>query len=190
MRTARLHRQRVLPARARVDGDDLGGAGARGIDARGLHASLDDDVRRCLGMNDGGAMDDRGTRIDHRLGLLDLDLDPVGDVLGRLGALRQHGGDGLADVAHDAVGEDRLADRHVAELVQHRPDRLDLLHIDGRHDRRAVGRGDAQDASGGHRAAHEAHVLRRRQIAGEASNAGDQRRILEPPDRAADPSGA
>ena len=190
MRAARLHRQRVLATRARVDGDDLGSGGARGVEARRLHAALDNDVRRRLGMDTGSSFEQGGARIDDGIRLLDLDLDLIGDVLGRLRALRQHSGNRLSDVAHDAVGEDRLGDRHVVELVQHRPDRLDVPQIGRRHDGGAIRSRDAHDASGGHGAAHEAHVVHRRQIAGEASNASDQRRILEPPDRPPDPRGA
>ena len=73
-----------------------------------------------------GAPSSRAARASTTGSVLDLDLDLIGDVLGRLRALRQHGGNRLSDVAHDAVGEDRLGDRHVVELVQHRPDRLDV----------------------------------------------------------------
>ena len=44
---------------------------------------------------------------------------------------RDDGGDRLADKAHHAVGQHRLADRQVVELVQHRRDRLHAVEIGG-----------------------------------------------------------
>ena len=58
--------------------------------------------------------------IDQRLALVDLDLDQIDDVLGLFLAGGDRGGDAFADKAHDAVGQHRIADRLVVELVQHR----------------------------------------------------------------------
>ena len=127
-------------------------------------------------------------RIDHRRRLLDLDLDLIGDVLGLLPGRRHHGRDRLADEAHDTGRQHRLADRHIVELVQHRPDRLHRRKVGGRDHRRACGRIDPHDPPGRDRAAHEAHPAGRRQVAGEAALAGDQGRVLDPADRAADPA--
>ena len=77
------------------------------------------------------AVGKRVVRIDQWLLFGDRELDLVDDVLGLFLAGGDHGGDRLAGEAHFAVGEDRLADRLVVELVQHRRDRLEAFHIGG-----------------------------------------------------------
>ena len=86
-----------------------------------------------------------------------------------------------------AVGQDRLADRLVVELVQHRRDLLHAVKIGGGDHHRAVRRDDALNFAGGDRAAHEAHPMRGGQVGGEAALAGDQRRVFDAADGAADP---
>ncbi len=80
-----------------------------------------------------------------------------------------------------------MLDRDVIELVQHRPDRLHARELGHGQHHRALRRRDALDLAGCHRASHEPHPALRRQIAGEAPEARDQSRILDPADRAADP---
>ena len=190
VRRARLHRRRVLPVRARLDGDDLVRAVPDRVEAGGLHFAFEDDIAGRLGVHLRRAGGERGERIDHRHGRLDHEIDLLGDVFG-VGCARSHdGGDRLADKAHDAVGQDRLADRPVVELVQHRQDFLHALEIGGGDDHRAVRRIDPRDFSRRQRAAHEAHPMRRRQVGGEAALALDQRRVFQPADGAADPGHA
>jgi len=86
-----------------------------------------------------------------------------------------------------AVGQDRLADRLVIELVQHRQDRLHALEIGGGDDRRTRRRFDILNLSRSDRAAHEAQPVGGGEIGGEAALAGDQRRIFNAPNGAADP---
>ena len=139
------------------------------IEAGGLYLAFEDDIAGRLGVDLRRAGRQRRERVDHRHGLLDHEIDLVGDVLGLARARRHDGSDRLADKAHDAVGEYRLGDRLVVELVQHRQDRLHAGEIGGGDDERAVRLVDAPQAAGGHRAAHETHPVRRRQVGGEAA---------------------
>ncbi len=152
--------------------------------------AFEDDVAGRLGVHLRRARRQRGEQIDHRHGLLDGKLDLVGDVLGLFLARGHDGGDRLADKAHDAVGQNRLDDRLVIELVQHRHDRFHAGEVGGGDHQRAVRLGDPPQAAGGHRAAHEAHPMRRRQIGGEAALPGEQRGIFDASDGAADPGHA
>src|SRR5262249_35688953 len=115
-------------------------------------------------------------------------LNPIGCILGFFPRRRDHRGDRLADEAHDVARQHRLADRHVFELVQHWPDRLDGGEFGGGDDRRALGWRNPYVSPRSDRASHEAYPVRRPQIGGETAVARDQRRVLEPPDRAADPA--
>ena len=129
----------------------------------------------------------RGHRIGHGLEGVDLQNDALGDVLGHFLRCREHHRDRIAEIAHDLAREYRLRDRHIAELVQHRPDRLHLGQIRRGEHHGPFGRFDPQDASRRHRAAHEAGVVLRRQIGGEPSGAAQQNRVFQPADRASDP---
>ena len=55
--------------------------------------------------------------IEDRLEHLVLDLDEVDGLLGDVDGLGCHGGDGLAEVAHDVLGDDVLVDDVEPELV-------------------------------------------------------------------------
>ena len=80
----------------------------------------------------------RVARIDDRRLIADDEFDLVNDVLGFLFGGSDDRRDRLADEAHLAVGEDRLAERLVLELVQHRQDRLHAGEIGGGDHHRAV----------------------------------------------------
>jgi hypothetical protein len=51
VRAARLHRRRVLPARARFDPDVLGGARPYSVKFRRLDAAFEDDIASNIVMN-------------------------------------------------------------------------------------------------------------------------------------------
>ena len=188
MRCARLDRQRVLSMRADREPDALMRPRHRRVEARGLQAPFDRDVAGGFGMDERGAARERRIRADDCWAWFDFDLDAIGDVLGLFAAGRDHGGDRLADEPYDLARQHRLADRDVIELVQHRPDRLDGCQIGGGEHQRALGCVDPNDPARRHRASHEADPSRGREIACEAAATGDQRRILEASDRAADPA--
>ncbi len=187
MTGARFHRRGILPARARFDFRDFGRAFPNRIEVGRFEIALDDDVAGRLGVYLGCAIFERGARIDHRRRLVDDELDQLGDVFGCFLAYPHHGGDRLADEAHDAVGEDRLADRPVIEFMQHRRDFLHAPEIGGGDHHRALRRGDPRDLARRDRATHEAYPMRCGEIGGKAALAGNQRRIFQPPDGAADP---
>ena len=134
------------------------------------------------------AVCERGRRAHDRRHLFDFDLNPIGRIFGFFPRRRDHRSDRLADEAHDVARQHRLADRYVIELLQHRPDRLDGGEIGGGDDRRAFWWRNPYDSPRSDRASHEAYPVRRPQIGGETAVARDQRRVLEPPDRAADPA--
>ncbi len=184
---ARLHRRSVLPARAHVDFDDFRRAIPGRVEIKQFEFAFQDDVAGGDVMNLRRAGSKRVTRVDHRRGLVDRNFDLIGDVLGRCRVCGNHCGDRLADKAHLAVGQDRLADRLVIKLIQHRQDRLHALEIGGGNDRRTRRRFDVLNLSGGDRAAHEAHPVGGGEIGGETALAGDERGIFDTPDGAADP---
>ena len=126
--------------------------------------------------------------IHNRCCFCKLDIDEVTEILGFLSRVGDNGGHRLADKAHDIARQGRLADRHVIELVQHRPDRLDRGNIRRGQDRGTRWRHDAHDPAGRDRAAHEAHPLGRGQVGGEAPLTGHERGIFEPADGAAHPA--
>ncbi len=160
----------------------------RCVEARRLQAPFDRDVAGGFGMDVGGAAPERHIRADDRRACFDFELDAIGDILGLFTARRDYGGDRLADESHDLARQHRLADGHVIKLVQHRPDRFDGCQIGGGDDQRVLGCADPNDPPRRHRASHEADPPRGRQIAGEAAATGDQGRILEASDRAANPA--
>ena len=79
------------------------------------------------------------------------------------------------------------ADRLVIELVQHRRDRLHALEIGGGDHHRARRRVDLVDLARRRPGCARSAPSARRQIGGEAAVAGDQRRVFQPADGAADP---
>ena len=113
----------------------------------------------------------------------------------RYGVGREHRGDRLADIAQPvprqqrlAIGAQRLAGR-VAEI-----DRRQIGDVGAGPDRDDAGRGqrrrdvDAAQHGMGVGRAHDAHVqlVREADIADELAAPGEQRRVLEPRDRAAE----
>ena len=188
MRGARLHRQRVLPMRADVELDAPICTPHRGVEFRRLQPPFDDDVSGGFGVDERCAVRERGSRADHRRHLFDVDLDTIGNVLGLFLRRRDHRSDRLADEPHDIARQHRLADRHVAELVQQRLDRLHACELGGGDDGRALRRHDPLDPTRRDRAPDETNPARRRQVARELAVAGHQCRILETPDRTADPT--
>ena len=188
VRGARFHRRSILPVRANVDLDPLVRAHQFGVEARRFQAPFDHHVAGRLGVDERGAGSQCRLGADDRRHVFDVDLDEIGDVFGLFPARGDDRRERLADESDHILGQHRLADRHVVELVQHRLDRLHRGKVGSRDDRRALGCRDPPDPARGDRAPHKAHPACRRQVAGEAAIAGHQRRILEPPDRAADPA--
>jgi hypothetical protein len=188
MRRARLHRQRVLPVRADIDFDPpLRGRHLR-VEPGRLHASFNHHVAGGFGVDEGCAAGERRVGAHRRRQFFDFDLDEIGDVLGLFPPRGHHRRDRLADKPHDVARQHRLADRHIVELVQQGLDRLHRCELGGGDDCRALGRHDPLDPTGGHRAPDEPDPSCRRQVAREPAAAGHQRRILEAPDRTADPT--
>ena len=183
----RLHRRRVLAVRARFDFDNFMRAIPDHVEVGRFESAFDDDVARRFGVHLGCAAEERRARIDNRGRFRNRKLNQVGDVFRFFLARRHHGGDRFADKPHDAGGQDRLADRLVVELVQHRRDFLHALEIGGSEDHRVLRRANVHDFSSRHRAAHKAHPMRCGEIGGEAPLAGDQRGIFQAANGAADP---
>ena len=131
MAGARFHRRGVLPARARFDLDDLGRARSRTPSKLGgLDAAFDDDIARHIGMDSSGAPASapRCASVSGAISLM-AERNLIGEVLGRRRARRHHRRHRLADKAHGVGRQNRLADRLVVELVQHRQDRLDTFQV-------------------------------------------------------------
>ena len=187
VRATRLERRRVLAVGAQRDGDAPFRLRHRDIEfGRGKNA-FDHDIAGAIVVHQRRAGFERLARIDQRRPVLDLDRDLIGDVLGLGGGRREYGGEGFADKAHHVLRQDRLRDRPVIELVQHRRDRPHAGKIGAGDDWRTVRRGDGDDAPGRHWAADKAHRISGGEIGGEAAAALDQRRVFQPPHRAADP---
>jgi hypothetical protein len=119
---------------------------------------------------------------------LNLDGDAVGQVLGGLAAISHHGRDRLAGKAHHFTRQDRLGDRGIFELVEHRDDRAQRGDFRGCHHHHALRRQHPHVAARRNRTAHEPHPLGGRQVAGEAALSGHQCRVFDPAQRAADPA--
>jgi hypothetical protein len=71
--------------------------------------------------------------------------------------------------------------------MQHRQNFLHTREIGGGDHHGVLRRVDLGEFSGGDRAAHEAHPMGGGQIGGEAASPGDQCRVFQPADGAADP---
>ena len=187
MRGARFKRRRVLAVGADLDADDLVRPRDGRVEIRGLETAFDHDIGRTIVMHARRAGFQRLLRVDNRRQVRNLDRHRFGDVFGLRGRRRDDGGDRLAGEAHHVGRQDRLLDRLIIELVQHRPDRPHAVEIGGAINARSVRRGDADDAAGGNGTADETHPLGGVEIAGEAAAAGHQRRVFQPADGAADP---
>ena len=187
MRRARFKRRGVLAVGADIDADELVCLRDGRVEIRGLEAAFDHDIGRAVVMHARRAGLQRLLRVDNRRQFSNLDRHRFGDILGLSGRRRDDGGDRLAGEAHHVGRQDRLRDRLIIELVQHRPDRPHAVEIGGAINARSVRRGDADDAAGGNGAADEAHPKGGVEIAGEAAAAGHQRRVFQPADGAANP---
>ena len=127
--------------------------------------------------------------------VFDVGEDQIGRVLGKVGILGKDHRHRLADIAHLGGREHRLAvgpEAGHADLAE--VDRRDVGDVGRVHTRDHAGqrqrlrRVDAEDAAMGHRRAHDAHVelAGKADVGGEAALSGEERPVLEPPDRAAD----
>ncbi len=132
-------------------------------------------------------VDDRGER-------LIVDLDQLSGVLGQRARIRDHGGHGLADVAHFLAGQDRM--RVPGELGalerrdRERPHPVAEVGC-GQNRQQPVGggrRADAPDLRVGERAAHKCDVghARALEVVEVLRLAAQDALILTAPDRAAD----
>jgi hypothetical protein len=187
MRRARFKRRRVLALGADLEPDDLVCLRDGRVEICSLETAFDHDVGRAVVMHARRAGFLRLLRVNDRRQVRNLDRHRFGDVFGLRGRRRDDGRDRLAGEAHHVGRQDRLLDRLIVELVQHRPDRPHAVEIGGAINARSVGRGDADDAAGGDGTADETHPKGGIEIAGEPAAAGDQRRVFQPADRTADP---
>ena len=126
---------------------------------------------------------------------LELQHDPVGDVLRKIRILGKHRGDRIADIAHPAARQHALAVAvQSRDLAQAKVDRRNVGHVRGGPDRMharrgASGRGvDRQKPGVGVGRAHHTHVqlAGKGDIGGKPALAEQQRPVLKAGDRAAD----
>ncbi len=116
-RAARLQRHAGMPADGEFKLDHMRRGAEHGID---VAVTLPDDGR--LAEISGRKLKQRRLRIQYRRQFLDFDFDQIGGVLGDVGVGRKYGGDRVADIAHLAICQDRLAvriecrDRALAEI--------------------------------------------------------------------------
>ena len=188
---AGLQRHAGVPADGELEFDDVLGGAEHRID---VAIALADDRR--LGAVARRKFHRRRLRVEQRRQFLDLHRDEIGGVLGDVRVFGEHRGDRLADIAHRAVRQHRLAIR-----IERRDGafaKIDRRHVgdvgggphrDDAGQRPRRGRIDRDDAAVGVRRAHDAHVqlMREIDVAGELAAAGDQRRVFQPRDRLADP---
>ena len=134
-------------------------------------------------------------RLHDRIARSDGDLDQLGGVLGDIGIVGEHDGDRLADIAHDAVGQDRL----LVGLERLQPGEAernarDVRDVLVRPHRMHAGQGergggiDTLDLAMRDRRAHHAHdpLAGEVDVGGEAAAAGQQRPVFQARQRAAD----
>ena len=189
-RAARLDRHPAVPADGELDFENVVRIRERGIqvaviflDRRGLAIEAGEEAGRGFGAVDIGRL------------LVDLDEHGVGGVLGDIALLREHQRDRLADIADDALREDRLA-VGLEPLHPREPeiDRRDVGHVrPGPHRRDALHRPRAFRADRGDPAmrggrAYHPHVKLARRVAvvREPAPAGQQRPVLQAGDALAD----
>ncbi len=139
MRRTRLERQGVLAAGADLDPDAPMRARHGRIDSCGFEPRIDHDIVRRLRVNTRGARSHGVPRAGDRRHRLDLDVDQIGQILGLLLGRREHRRDRFSDKAHHISCQHRLTDRDVIELMQKRPNGLDLRKLSGGKDSGAVG---------------------------------------------------
>ena len=192
-RAAALDRHAGVPAAGQLQFDDMRRRAEHRI---GVAVALGED--RGLGVAAGRELARLVGGMQQRRQFLDLDRDQVGGILGHVGVFGEHRGDRIADVAHLVGRQYRLAvgrelfDRAFAEID--RPDVGNVGRGPDRHDaRHGARRGgvDGNDLSVRVVGAHHPHVKLAREVdvARERAAAGDQRRVLQPLDRLADPFG-
>ena len=134
-------------------------------------------------------------RPQQRRQFLQLQHDPVGDILRKVGILGKHHRDRIAHIAHPAAGQDALAVAiQSRDLAQAKVDRRNVGHIRGGPDRMHARRGtcgrrvDRQKPGVGVGRAHHTHVqlAGKRDIGGKPALAEQQRPVLKAGDRTAD----
>ena len=184
MGSARFERRRVLPVRLRSEANAPRRLGQGGIEIRGLELAVDHDISDV--MHGRRVRRQRGARVANSGQFGDLDLDAIRRIFGLRRRRREHRGDRFADETHHLSGEDWLRDREIVVFVQHRPD-WPSAEIGSANDGNPIRCGDVHDPPRRYRAAHEPDEVRGGKIAGEPPAAAHQRRVLEAPDRAADP---
>ncbi len=151
---------------------------------------------RHLGVAAGGELARLGLGGEQHRQLGDLHGHQIGSVLGNVGILGEHRRHRIADIAHLAGRQHRLAvrfERRDAALAE--IDRRNVGDVGRAPDRdhareRARGRGvERDDRAMGVVRAHDAHVqlVRKRNVAGKAAAAAHQGRIFQPLDRLPDP---
>ena len=169
-----------------------GGKGALRIAV--AKAALADDVALRAGMENRRVRRRRGERIDHRRQWAITDFDEIERILGAVAVGGDHDGDRFADVTHAIDGDRPALDRGLDADRETRGERLDFgagehgKYAVRRQRRRAIDRLDfgvrmRRAQNGGFERAG-AHA----QIVDIAAAAGEQRRVLDPRDRAADPA--
>ena len=190
-RAARLQRHAGVPAAGELQLDDV----RRGFEHRFDVAVA---LRQDRGFGVAAEREFAGlvAGVEQRRQFLDLHGDEIGGVLGDVGVLGEHRRHRLADIAHLVRRQHRLAvgrellDRPFAEIDRrHVGDVGRGPHRDHARQRaRGVGV-DRDDVGVGVVGAHDPHVKLAREVdvAGKAAAAGDQRRVLQPLDRLADP---
>jgi hypothetical protein len=128
---------------------------------------------------------------------LDLDHDQLGGVLGKVRIVGEHGRHRLADIANALRRQDRLAERlELLDAALAEVDGSEIGDIGGGPDGVHAGQGsggrgvDRDDPAVRMRRADHAHVqlMRKADVGGELALAADERRILQPRNRLADPS--
>ena len=190
-RAAGFERHAGMPADSQIQFDNV-----RGLAERLLDVAIALADHRGFARMAGRKFDRRRLRVDDRRQVFDLDRDQIGGVLGDVWIYGEHCGDRVADIAHAALRQHRLAvgierrDRAFAKI-----DRRHLGYVFGsphrEHARQPAGRRgiDVRDGAVGMSGAHDPHgeLVREIDIAGELAMAGDERRILQPRDRLPDP---
>ncbi len=192
--SARLHRHGGEPLRAKRFTAPMG----RGAECRRDVALAGRDERCAIGA---GALEQEnvalggGVPIRHRGQVLDVERNGRDGILGKLGAVGQDHGDGLAHIAHHGRRDDGLrigSNRRIGPPKRNRRDRMRqvLRRHDGPDPRHSQSRRrvDRADTTVGDRAAHDRGVplAFARQVIDILAAAAQEAQILETLDRAAD----
>ncbi len=182
-----------MAADRKVELDHRVGRGERGVDV--AVAVVHDEGRGVAGIVEFAG---RIARRQKRRQRCDLDLDEVRRVLGDIRVLGEHGGDGVADIAHAVDRQHRLAigldlvgrARGVAEIDRGNAGDVGAGPHGGnaRRGRSACGGVDAHDPAVRDGGAHHAHVelMGKGDIAGEPAVPPHERRVLDPRHRMAE----